>query len=72
MALVIISTVLFYYRLTVRTKNEEMESKMGQIRELSDEIRAKDNSLFALNKRSASGTTCQHLSYAETTPSTYP
>lgn len=50
MALVIISTVLFYYRLTVRTKNEEMESKMGQIRELSDEIRAKDNSLFALNK----------------------
>ena len=50
MALVIISTVLFYYRLKVRTKNEEMESKMGQIRELSDEIRAKDNSLFALNK----------------------
>lgn len=27
-----------------------MESKMGQIRELSDEIRAKENSLFALNK----------------------
>ena len=50
MALVIISTVLFYYRLKVRIKNEEMESKMGQIRELSDEIRAKENSLFALNK----------------------
>lgn len=49
-SVIIITSLVIYHRINVKRKNEDMRNRMGQIRELSDEIRAKDNSLFALNK----------------------
>ena len=48
-SVIIITSLVIYHRINVKRKNEDMRNRMGQIRELIESVRSKEDNLFNLN-----------------------